>query len=161
MTPPQNIIGGTGKNDPELIKTLLLLKEESMDKLRGYVYDNQGMHGDYQEFDDNPKNIANFIMFHRSNPVVITDDWDNFVVSSTAGGFLDRVASPKLREEIIKEILPLQMGEKTPFDPTKENKIPIEWIKNYLHKWIDIKNGPVQYKNFVEEMIEEWEETNG
>ena len=41
---------------------------------------------------------------------------DQFVVSSIMGGFLDRVAYPALREEIIKEIFPLQMGDKEPID---------------------------------------------
>ncbi len=63
--------------------------------------------------------MAHFIMHNKMHPIVITDMVDQFIVSSTMGGFLDRVAYPVLREEIIKEILPIQMGDKEVSDVAK------------------------------------------
>lgn len=100
-----------------------LAKEEATkepDKtVYGYVFDENGKHGDKIPFEGTPENMANFIMYNKDHATVITDMLDQFVVSSTAGGFLDRVAYPALREEILKDILPLQMGEKTAFDVTR------------------------------------------
>ena len=97
-------------------------KEEAINnKVYGYVYEDNGMHGDKIPFEGTPENMANFIMYNKEHATVITDTLDQFVVSSTVGGFLDRVAYPALREEILKEILPLQMGEKEAFDVTKGN----------------------------------------
>ena len=183
-----------------------------------------------EQFEGTPCNMANFIMFHKDSSVVINDEDDNFVVSSTVGGFLDRVSYPALREELIKEILPLQMGDIAPFDPVVTTlardlddfafdydfygyqdavddrtehiqeliddletgnviglldyldevmqaddgdfrheafelhrrvrkyylkPIPVEWINAYLNKWCD-KSELDKFRNFIEEMIEEW-----
>lgn len=89
-------------------------------KVLGYVYDSNGTHGDCLKFEGNPENIANFIMFNMMNPCIVTDELDQFIVSSTVGGFLDRVSSPMLREEILEKILPLQLGDKEPFNPVEE-----------------------------------------
>ena len=102
----------------------------SVGKVYGYIYDDDGMHGDKIVFEGTPENMANFIMFNYMYPVVITDDVDNFVVSSTKGGFLDRVAYPALREEILKEILPLQYGEKDAFDVSAVQDDLIDDSKN-------------------------------
>ena len=83
----------------------------------GYVYDANGYHGPKVEFEGTPKNMANFIMFHMKDAVVITDEIDQFIVSSTQGGFLDRVYSPEMRDQILKEILPLQLGDEEAFNP--------------------------------------------
>lgn len=87
----------------------------------GYVYDENGMHGEKIIFEGSPENIANFIMWNRTSPTVITDDLDQFVVSSTAGGFIDRVAYPALRDEILEKIIPLQMGDLEPYDVQNKN----------------------------------------
>lgn len=86
------------------------------------------MHGDKAKFDGTLENLANFIMYNKNNAVVITGAMDQFVVSSTQGGFLDRVAYPALREEILEKILPLQLGDKQPIDVTHRDvqRDPIE-----------------------------------
>lgn len=85
--------------------------------LKGYIYNEDGFHNGYQLFEEGAENIANFIMYNNMHPVVITDELDNFIVSSTAGGFLDRVVSPELRAKIIEKILPLQMRAIAPYNP--------------------------------------------
>ena len=105
----------------EEIKKMHDLDKQEYGHVYGYIYDENGMHGGKIEFEGSPENIANFIMYNKMHPVVITDMVDQFVVSSTIGGFLDRVAYPALREEIIKEILPLQMGDKEPIDVAKQD----------------------------------------
>ena len=104
------------------IKKMHELDAQSVaDKVYGYVYDDNGMHGGKLEFEGTPENMAHFIMFNKAHPTVITDMMDQFLVSSTMSGFLDRVANPELRKEIIKEILPLQMGEKEAIDVAKQD----------------------------------------
>lgn len=104
------------------IKKMHELDAQSVaDKVYGYVYDDNGMHGGKIEFEGTPENMAHFIMFNKAHPTVITDMMDQFLVSSTMSGFLDRVANPELRKEIIKEILPLQMGEKEAIDVVKQD----------------------------------------
>ena len=88
--------------DDNIVELLKLACKVCKDK-----YDENGMHGGKIEFEGSPENMTNFIMYNKMHPVVIADMVDQFVVSSTMGGILDRVAYPALREEIIKEILPL------------------------------------------------------
>ena len=83
----------------------------------GYVYNSDGSHEEKYVFEGTPNGIANFIMYHKHNATVITDPLDQFIVSSTVGGFLDKVSYPALREEILKEILPIQLGEVEAFKP--------------------------------------------
>lgn len=90
-------------------------------KVYGYVYDDNGMHGGKIEFEGTPENMAHFIMHNKTHPVVITDMVDQFIVSSTMGGFLDCVAYPALRDEILKEILLIQMGDKEAIDVAKQD----------------------------------------
>lgn len=119
--------------------------EKSFDnQVYGYVFDENGKHGEKIAFEGTPENIANFIMSHQMNATVITDALDQFVVSSTVGGFLDRVAYPALREEILKEILPLQMGEKEAVDPAENYLKNAEEILEDDYGMIDgiINNGP-------------------
>lgn len=84
----------------------------------GYIYDSEdnAMHTEAIVFEGTYKNMANFIMYNQHNPVVITDDLDNLIVSSTMGGYLDRVSDPETRQSILEEILPLQHGEIEPYD---------------------------------------------
>ncbi len=76
----------------------------------GDDYDDNGMHGGKIEFEGMSENMAHFIMHNKMHPVVITDMMDKFIVSSTMRGYLDHVAHTALRDEILKEILPIQMG---------------------------------------------------
>ena len=91
------------------------------DSVYGYIYDNNGMHNGKIVFKGTVENIANFIMFNSNSPVVVTDTLDQFIVSSTVGGFLDRVSDPDFRNDLLKAIMPLQYGEKEPYDPTNIN----------------------------------------
>jgi len=86
----------------------------------GYVYDDNGYHNGKQPFYGTAENVANFIMMNKDHDTVVTDIMDCFVVSSMRGGFLDRVASMDIRDKIMPEILPLQMGEKQPVDVVAE-----------------------------------------
>lgn len=85
--------------------------------LKCYIYDKNGMHGAPLYIEDTPEAIANFIWFNHDNVCFITTLEDMFIASSTEGGFLDRVASPALRDEILIEILPLQLGDKEAYNP--------------------------------------------
>ncbi len=92
----------------------------------GYVYDDNGMHGDPIVFEADPENISLFIMNNQNNQTVITDSMDNFVASSIPGGFLDRVCDEETREETLEHLLPYQQAEKFPIDfPVEESYIQI------------------------------------
>ena len=103
----------------------------------GYVFDENGKHDGRIECEGTPENMANFIMHNKDHATVITDMPDQFIVSSTVGGFLDRVASPALREDILKEIRPIQMGEKEAFDVTRRDvdRDPISELAEDLDKF--------------------------
>ena len=133
----ENIHGYDGIPDyaiEEISKMHDLEQQEQDRTVYGYIYDSNGMHGDKIEFDGTPENLANFIMCNKNNAVVITDTMDQFIVSSTQGGFLDRVAYPALREEILEKILPLQLGDKQPIDEAHQDveRDPIEELARDL-----------------------------
>ena len=88
------------------------LEVNQLEPLYGYVYDANGMHGEPDLIEGSSENIANYIMTHKESPTVITTQEDEFVISSTVGGFLDRANSPSTRDEVLQEILPLQLEEK-------------------------------------------------
>lgn len=92
----------------------------------GYVYDDNGMHGDPILFEADPENISMFIMNNQFNQTVVTDSMDSFVVSSLPGGFLDRVCNEETRQQILEHLLPYQQGEKFPMTfPAEETFIEI------------------------------------
>ena len=80
------------------------------------VYDSDGMHSGPQYFAGSDENIASFIMLNRMNATTITDPLDRLIVSSLPGGFLDHFGYSYVdrRDGIMKEILPMQYGEKEP-----------------------------------------------
>lgn len=78
--------------------------------LRGYVY---GYDGSVQSlwFDNSADNIAKFVMLNGdANKIIITDALDQFVLS-TMGNFLDKCADMDTRNEVVKTLVPMQMGE--------------------------------------------------
>ncbi|MBQ9157716.1 MAG: hypothetical protein IJ136_00075 [Erysipelotrichaceae bacterium] len=85
---------------------------QDFETLYGYVYDDNGMHGDPVMFEATPENISLFIMNNEDHQTVITDSMDDFVVSSLPGGFLDQVSDPETRERILESLLPYQQYEK-------------------------------------------------
>lgn len=66
-------------------------------------------------FEGTPTSIASFIWTHRDCKVTISDIWDLLILTAT-GGFLDKISDPDLREDILKELTPLQKGEKEPIE---------------------------------------------
>lgn len=88
-----------------------LLKKEL---ILGYVY---GFDGDRQEyyFEKSPSSIASFIMLKKENAdkIVLTDTLDRLVLD-TYGEFINRCPDQKLLQEITKELVPMQLGDKEP-----------------------------------------------
>ena len=97
---------------------------QDIETFYGYVYDDNGMHGDPILFEADPENISLFIMNNQDHQTVITDSMDSFVVSSLPGGFLDQVSDMETREKILEDLLPYQQYEKPMM------KFPIE--KSYI-----------------------------
>ncbi len=94
--------------------------------LYGYVYYDNGMHGDPILFEADPENISLFIMNNQFNQTVVTDSMDSFVVSSLPGSFPDRVCNEETRQQILEHLLPYQQGEKFPMTfPAEESFIQI------------------------------------
>ncbi len=87
-------------------------RSQDIETLYGYVYDDNGMHGDPVLFEADPENTSLFIMNNDDHQTIITDSMDSFVVSSLPGGFLDRVSDSKTRERILESLLPYQQYEK-------------------------------------------------
>lgn len=101
-------------------------KTPEIETLYGYVYDDNGMHGDPILFEADPGNISLFIMNNQDHQTVITDSMDGFVVSSLPGGFLDQVSDMETREKILEHLLPYQQGEKFPMAfPVEETYVQI------------------------------------
>ena len=98
-----------------------------------YVYDDNGEYDTIYSFEGSPENISNFILTHSSNRVVMTDIGDNFVLSSSVGGFLDRVQDQKfLVDELHPVIIPKQQGE--------VEVVPIEFLLNEDGYHVEIRN---------------------
>lgn len=77
--------------------------------VRGYIYNKEGKYIEVK-LCNTIENIANFIArCSSSSRVVVTDAFDQFMVSSL-GNFLDQVYSPEYREELLKSLLPKQLG---------------------------------------------------
>jgi hypothetical protein len=88
-----------------------LLKKEL---IIGYVY---GYDGEHQEFyfENSPSGIASFIMLKKENAdkLILTDTLDRFVLN-TFGEFINCCPDQKLLQEITKELVPMQLGEREP-----------------------------------------------
>ena len=163
----ENYYDGKLENIPEeYCLENIISNENRYDKsVIGYIYDNDGTHGDGIVFDGTPENMANFIMTNKDSQVVITDLNDNFVVSSTEGGFLDRVSYPALREEILQEILPLQLGDKEPYDVTTTG-YDKEMLKNADSVHCEFKDGThlemhISSTNVIDYSVQRGEEIYG
>jgi len=91
--------------------------------LFAYVYDEHGEYDTIYSFEGSPENISNFILTHSLNRIVMTDIGDTFVLSSSVGGFLDRVQDQKfLVEKLHPVIIPKQQGE--------VEVVPIQFLLN-------------------------------
>lgn len=86
------------------------------DLIVGYVYGYDGMRQVFY-FENSPANIANFIMLHRENTdkIVLTDLADRLILN-TFGEFINRCPDQAFLQEVLKELVPMQMGEKEPVE---------------------------------------------
>lgn len=95
----------------------------------GYVY---GLDGDRQEycFEKTPSHIASFIMLKKNSAdkIVLTDTLDRLILN-TFGEFINRCPDQMLLQEITKELVPMQMGDKGPIN------IPIASMEEAQAYW--------------------------
>lgn len=86
------------------------------DLIAGYVYSYNGDRETFY-FEKSPENIANFIMLHQENTdhIVLTDIMDRLILN-TFGEFINRCPDQAYLQEVLKELVPLQMGEKEPIE---------------------------------------------
>lgn len=86
------------------------------DLVIGYVY---GYAGERQVFyfEKSPANIASFIMLHREHTdhMILTDSADRLILN-TFGEFINRCPDQTFLQEVFKDLVPMQMGEKEPED---------------------------------------------
>jgi len=84
------------------------------DLIIGYVY---GLDGECREyyFEKSPSGIASFIILKKEHvdKMILTDMLDRLVLD-TFGEFINRCPDQKLMQEITKELVPMQLGEKEP-----------------------------------------------
>ena len=66
-------------------------------------------------FEKSPTDIANFIMLHQENTehITLTDLMDCLILN-TFGEFINRCPDQILLQEVLKELVPMQEGEKEP-----------------------------------------------
>ncbi|OLN30612.1 MULTISPECIES: recombinase family protein [Desulfosporosinus] len=121
------------------------------DLIIGYVY---GLDGEYQEFyfEKSPSSIASFIMLKKehADKMVLTDTMDRLVLD-TFGEFINRCPDQKLLQEITKELVPMQLGEKEPLS------IPIVSIDEAL----DFLSRESQKRAWIYCRIDAPEDTHG
>ena len=104
-----------------------------MDRVcRGYVLDEDGYHDGGHYFASTAENMASFIMHNQNYRTIITDEMDNTIVTSLPGGFLDRFGDQygQIRDELLKEILPMQYGDKEPTEIKylyEQENMEMEW----------------------------------
>ncbi len=84
------------------------------DLIIGYVQGYDGKQQSYY-FEKSPSNIANFITLHKENTdkMVMTDMADRLVLN-TFGEFINRCPDQEFLQEILKDLIPMQLGEKEP-----------------------------------------------
>jgi len=84
------------------------------DIIIGYVYGLDGKRQEYY-FEKSSSSIASFIMLKKehADKMILTDTLDRLVLD-TYGEFINRCPDQKLLQEITKELIPMQLGEKEP-----------------------------------------------
>lgn len=92
------------------------------DLIIGYVYAYGGDQQCYY-FEKSTSNIANFIMLYREHAVkmILTDLADRLILN-TFGEFINRCPDQEFLQEILKDLIPMQMGEKEPSDILSASK---------------------------------------
>ncbi|AEY67548.1 recombinase family protein [Clostridium sp. BNL1100] len=88
----------------------------SKELIIGYVYGYDGGRQVYY-FEKYPSDIASFIMLkkERADKIILTDTLDRPILD-TYGEFINRCPDQELLQEITKELVPMQLGEKEPRD---------------------------------------------
>jgi len=121
------------------------------DLIIGYVY---GLDGERQEyyFEKSPSNIASFIMLKKehADKMILTDTLDRLVLD-TYGEFINRCPDKKLLQEITKELVPMQLGEKEPIS------IPIASVEEVQAFW----RKESQQRAWIYSRIDAPEDTHG
>jgi hypothetical protein len=86
----------------------------SKELIIGHVY---GYDGEQQHFyfEKSPSNIASFIMLYKENAsqIILTDMLDR-MVPNTFGEFINHCHDQELLQQILKDLIPMQLGEKEP-----------------------------------------------
>lgn len=84
------------------------------DLIAGYVYSYSGERRTFY-FEKFPENIANFIMLHQedTDKIILTDIADRLILN-TFGEFINLCPDQTYLQEVLKELVPMQMGEKEP-----------------------------------------------
>lgn len=104
------------------------------DLIIGYVY---GYAGERQVFylEKSPANVANFIMLHREHDdqMIMTDLADRFILN-TFGEFINRCPDQAFLQEVLKELVPMQMGEKEPAELLSANEDEFQELLNEEQK---------------------------
>jgi hypothetical protein len=88
----------------------------------GYVYGYDGTRQVFY-FENSPANIANFIMLHSENTdkIVLTDQVDRLILN-TFGEFINQCPDQAFLQEVLRELVPMQMGEKEPSEILTANE---------------------------------------
>lgn len=88
------------------------------DLIIGYVYCLDGERQEYY-FEKSPSGIASFIMLKKEHAdrMILTDTLDRLVLD-TFGEFINRCPDQRLLQEITKELVPMQLGEREPINIT-------------------------------------------
>lgn len=82
----------------------------------GYIYNSDGKHCGKIYLDKSPQNIATFIARGLSvSRIEITDIADNMEIT-TFGNFLDWCSNKEYMSELLKYLIPMQMGAVNPLD---------------------------------------------
>jgi len=68
-------------------------------------------------FEKSPANIASFIMLNKEHAdhMILTDLADRLILN-TFGEFINRCPNQEFLQEVLKELVPMQMGEKEPVE---------------------------------------------
>lgn len=86
------------------------------DLIIGYVQGYDGKQQSYY-FEKSLSNITGFIILHKANTekMVLTDMADRLKLN-TFGEFINRCPDQEFLQEILKDLIPMQLGEKEPAD---------------------------------------------
>lgn len=84
------------------------------DLIIGYVYGYDGKRQAYY-FENSPSKIANFIMLNSENAdkIILTDQADRLILN-TFGEFINQCPDQEFLQEVLKNLVPMQMGDKKP-----------------------------------------------